>query len=121
MTLETKIRAAASGVARDVKNAVASCKLDGTIAAEEKTIEELTREIGTLAIHTLDSGATMAPEIMERYDAVKAARDAIHTAKSEKRAVKVKAACPVCGAKTTAGMRFCGVCGACVEDPENAE
>ena len=112
MKLDTKIRAAASGVARDVKNAVVNCKLDGTIAAEEKTIEELTREIGMLAIHTLDNGETMNPEIMERYNAVKSARDAIHTAQSEKQSVKAKAVCPECGAKTTAGMQFCGACGA---------
>ena len=113
MKLEATLHTAISGVIRDVKNVVTNCKLHGRIAAEEQTIETLTREIGTLALHHLDQGAAMAPEIMERYQAVKESRSAIKTANCEKHSVKV--VCSQCGAKTTTGMHFCGACGAEME------
>ena len=113
MNLETKLRTAADGVVRNLKNAAAGCKLDGKIAAQEKTMDAMTREIGTLAVHALDHGTTMPPEIMERYEAVQAARDEIRAMKAEKQAGK--SVCPACGAKTDSQMRFCGACGAPME------
>lgn len=110
MKLDREIRAAASGVVRSLKNAAVNCKMDGQIANEEKTIEDLTLEIGTLSLRKLDGGAEMTPEIMERYAAIQAARSNIHTSTESKKTEK--AVCPKCGAKTAKSMRYCGSCGA---------
>lgn len=92
-----------------VKNASANCKVDGKICGKEKEIQDLTAEIGNLTIRSLDEKKDLGPEIMERYEAVCAARAAI--AEAEKDRIVTKITCPKCGAKTTAGMHYCGRCG----------
>ena len=116
MNLETKLRTAADDMVNGLKTTATNCILDGKIAAQEKIIDTMTREIGTLAVHALDQGTVMPPEIMERYEAVQAARDAIREAKTEKQAGK--SVCPECGAKTESGMKFCGACGARMENED---
>ena len=46
---------------------------------------------------------------MERYEAIRTARDAIETAEGAKQFKKI--VCPHCGAKTSAGLTYCGKCG----------
>jgi membrane protease subunit (stomatin/prohibitin family) len=73
----------------------------------------LTTEIGNLALLGLDAGEKMGPEIMERYAAIEASRKKIKTAAAQMPVTK--AVCPECSAKTSAGMRYCGACGAKLE------
>ena len=92
-----------------MKNASVNCKLDGKICGEEKRIRELTAEIGRLTVKSLDEKRSLGPEITERYEAICAAREKIR--KTEQDRIVTKLTCPKCGAKTAAGMRYCGVCG----------
>jgi len=81
-----------------------------------KEIHDLTVEIGRLTVMSLDKKKNLGPEILERYDAICAARVAI--ADAEKQRVNAKIVCPKCGKKTTAGMRYCGFCGAKISEDE---
>ncbi len=99
-----------SNIARSMKNGVDNCKIEGKIAEQQMKIKSLTKEIGNLAVIRLDEGDEMSPEIMERYQAIKDAREAIDNLKQEKKYSKVT--CPNCGEKTSAEMNYCGKCGA---------
>lgn len=92
-----------------MKDASANCKVDGKVCGKEKEIQELTAEIGNLAVKSLDEKRNLGPEILERYDAILAARKAIQEAEKDRVAKKIT--CPKCGAKTRVGMRYCGHCG----------
>lgn len=94
---------------RGMKSASVNCKVDGEVCEKEKEIRELTAEIGNLAVKSLDKKQNLGPEILERYDAICAARAAILEAKKNR--ITSKVICPHCGAKTMAGMRYCGHCG----------
>lgn len=84
-------------------------KLDGKVADAEKTISDMTREIGRLTVVMLDGNREVGPDIKERYMLIVEARKAIAAAEAGK--VHSKVVCPHCGRKTTAGMHYCGWCG----------
>lgn len=109
MSVTGTINAGMSKAARCMKNSIDNCKTDGKIAAQQKKIKALTREIGNLALVRLEAGDEMCPEIMERYFAIKEAKEMIVTLEKEKK--KAVVVCQECGAKTLADMKFCGVCG----------
>lgn len=108
------VNAGMARFAKSMKDGVDNCKVDGKIAEQQKKIKELTREIGNLAVVRLEAGDEMCPEIMERYTAIKEAKETILTLKKEKRRTTV--VCPNCGSKTSAGMKYCGVCGSGLEE-----
>lgn len=83
MNFTGKMSAGMTSFKRSMKNGVDNCKLDGRISEQEKIIKELKKEIGNLAFIRL-----------------------------EEERVVVKSVCPVCGAKTYVGMKYCGECGA---------
>lgn len=99
-------------MARSMKNSVDNCKIDGKIAEKQKMITILKKEIGNLALVRLEAGDEMAPEIMERYEAIKSAKEEISILQSEKK--KLTVTCPECGAKTVIEMNYCGACGSCL-------
>lgn len=101
-------------MARSMKDGVDNCKVDGKIAEQEKTIQLLTKEIGNLALLSLEAGAQMSPEIMERYFVIKEAKERIAEFEQEKK--KKVIVCPKCGAKTAVNMKYCGVCGAALAE-----
>lgn len=110
MSITGKANAGMAKLAKSMKNGMDNCKVDGKIAEEQKNIKELTREIGNLALIRLEAGDEMSPEIMERYAAVKKSRELIaELEKTKKISVIV---CQKCGAKTSADMKYCGKCGA---------
>ena len=113
MNVTGTINAGMSKAARCMKNSVDNCKTDGKIAEQKKIIKTLTREIGNLALVRLEAGDEMCPEIMERFEAVKAAREEITVLESGKK--KITVICQECGAKTSIDMKYCGVCGNCLE------
>ena len=76
-------------------------------------IKAYTREIGNLAVVRLEAGDEMCPEIMERYEAIKFAKEEISSLQNEKKTSTV--ICPECGAKTSSEMKYCGVCGDCLQ------
>ena len=96
---------AANGMRRGAHNV----RQDGKIVDLENRISTLTMEIGNLTLLQLDAGIGANEPIMERYEEIRQAREAIETAEGAKQVSKI--VCPHCGARTTAGMRFCGVCG----------
>lgn len=114
MSFTGRFNAGMSGFAKAMKNGTDNCRLDGRIAEQQKKIKMLTKEIGNLALVRLEAGDEMCPEIMERYVAIKEAREAI--AMLEKDRKVTKAVCPSCGAKTSADMQYCGKCGANMSD-----
>ena len=61
----------------------------------------------------LESGDEMSPEIMERYELIKLARAEIIALEENKK--KSKVVCKACGSKTSIDMKYCGVCGACLD------
>ena len=114
MNITGTINAGMTKMARGMRNGVDNCKTDGKITEQQKKIKILTAEIGNLALVRLEAGDEMSPEIMERYEAIKEAREAIETLQSEKK--KSTVICQECGAKTSVDMKYCGVCGACLSE-----
>ncbi|MGN0350367.1 MAG: zinc-ribbon domain-containing protein [Roseburia sp.] len=110
MKLTGKLNAGMANFTQNMKNAADNCKLDGKIADQQRKIRGLTREIGNLAVVRLEAGDEMSPEIMERYAAIKEARETI--SELEKKKIISSTVCPSCGAKTSISMKFCGRCGA---------
>lgn len=110
MNFTGSVNAGMANFAKSMKNGVDNCKVDGKIAEQQKKIKVLTKEIGNLALVRLEAGDEMSPEIMERYSAIKAAREIILSLENEKKVTTTF--CPKCGAKTSIDMNYCGVCGA---------
>lgn len=110
MSFTGKLNAGMSNFARSMRNGADNCKLDGRIAEQQKKIKMLTREIGNLVLVRLEAGDEMCPEIMERYNAIKHAKEEIETMEKDRKVTRI--VCPGCGAKTSADMQYCGKCGA---------
>lgn len=110
MDITATINAGMKRTVRNMKNSVDNCRTDGKIAEQQRKIKVLTREIGNLALLRLEAGDEMSPEIMERYKAIKTAKEEITSLKSEKKRATI--ICQECGSKTSADMKYCGVCGA---------
>lgn len=108
------VNAGMAKFAKSMKNGVDNCKVDGKIAEQQKKIKVLTREIGNLALVKLEAGDEMCPEIMERYSAIKEAKEMITTLEKEKKRTTI--VCQECGAKTSVDMKYCGVCGSCLKE-----
>ena len=109
MTFTGKVNAKMAKFTQNMKDGADNCKLDGKIAEQEDKINVLTKEIGNLTVIKLEAGEEMSPEIMERYLAIKEAKEMISTMEKEKK--KTVVVCPHCGAKTSVGMNYCGTCG----------
>lgn len=114
MNVTGTINAGMAKAARCMKNGVDNCKTDGKIAEQKKIIKALTREIGNLALVRLEAGDEMCPEIMERYNAIKAAKEEIAVLEGGKK--KSTVICQQCGEKTSVDMKYCGVCGTCLQE-----
>lgn len=110
MSFTGVVNAGMAKVAKKMKCGVDNCKVEGKIAEQQKKIKVLTKEIGNLVLVRLEAGDEMCPEIMERYSAIKEAKELISTLENDKK--RATAICPKCGAKTSIDMKFCGVCGA---------
>ena len=121
MNFTGKLNAGMSNFAQSMRNGADNCKLDGKIAEQQKRIKVLTKEIGNLVLVRLEAGDEMSPEIMERYQAILAAKEEIEMLEKDRKITKV--VCPGCGAKTSADMKYCGKCGSpmCVGFKEAAE
>lgn len=114
MSFTGKLNAGMSNFTKSMKNGADNYKLDGKIAEQQKKIKVLTKEIGNLVLIRLEAGDEMSPEIMERYQAILAAREEIETLEKDRKVTKI--VCPNCGARTSADMKYCGKCGACMEE-----
>lgn len=109
MNFTGKLNAGMTNFAQSMKNGADNCKLDGKIVEQQKKIKELIREIGNLALVRLEAGDEMCPEIMERYIAIKEAKEQITELEKERKVSGT--VCPECGIKTSVGMKYCGNCG----------
>ena len=116
MDVTGTINAGMAKVARCMKNSLDNCKTDGKIVEQQKKIKALTREIGSLALVRLDAGDEMSPEIMERYEAIKVAKEEITVLEGGKK--KSTVICQNCGAKTSVDMKYCGVCGTSLQEAQ---
>lgn len=114
MDVTGRINAGMTKAIKNMKNSVDNCKTDGKIAEQQKKIKALTREIGNLALVRLEAGDEMSPEIMERYEAIKAAKDEITVLESGKK--KTTIICQECGARTSVDMKYCGACGTSLQE-----
>ena len=114
MNVTGTINAGMSKMTRSMRNSVDNCKTDGKIVEQRKKIKALTKEIGNLVLVRLEAGDEMSPEIMERYEAIKEAKEAIAALESEKK--KTTVICKECGAKTSIGMKYCGMCGTSLKE-----
>ena len=114
MDVTGTINAGMAKAAKCMRNSVDNCKTDGKIAEQQRKIKALTREIGNLALVRLEAGDEMSPEIMERYEAIKAAKEEISVLESGKK--KSTVTCQECGAKTSVNMKYCGVCGTSLQE-----
>lgn len=114
MNFTGKLNAEMAGFVQSIKNGADNCKLDGQIAEQQRKIKGLAKEIGNLAVIRLDAGDEMSPEIMERYVAIQEARQKISTLEKDRKILS--AVCPSCGAKTSIDMKYCGKCGAAMEE-----
>lgn len=114
MNFAGTVNAGVSKLAKSMKNSVSNCRTEGKIAEQQKKIKVLTREIGNLTLVRLEAGDEMSTEIMERYAAIKEAKEMISTLKQEKK--KTAIVCQECGKKTSVDMKYCGVCGSCLKE-----
>lgn len=110
MSFTGKANAGMTKFAKSMKDGMDNCKVDGKISEHQKQIKELTKEIGNLALLRLEAGDEMTPEIMERYQAIKKAKEVIAELEKEKKITTI--VCLKCGAKTSVDMKYCGKCGA---------
>lgn len=110
MNITGTINAGITKMTGCMKNGVNNCKVDGKIAEQQKKIKTLAREIGNLALIRLEAGDEMSPEIMERYEAIKVAKEEITVLNNEKK--KTNVICQKCATKTSINMKYCGMCGA---------
>ena len=113
MNFTGTVNAGMAKFTKNMKDGMDNCKLDGKIAEQQKKIKVLTKEIGNLALIRLEAGDEMCPEIMERYAAIREAKEII--AELENGKTKNVVICHECGAKTSVGMKYCGVCGSSLE------
>ena len=109
MNIIGKTYAGTAKAVNGLRSANRNFRQDGKVADAEKTIADMTREIGRLTVVMLDGNHEVGPDIKERYMAIVEARKAIASAEAEK--VRSKVVCPHCGRKTTVGMHYCGWCG----------
>ena len=109
MDVTGTINAGMSKMIRGMKKSVDNCKINGMVVEKQKMIKSLTKEIGNLALIRLEAGDEMSPEIMERYEAIKEAKEEIAVLNSEKK--KTNVICPKCSAKISIDMMYCGMCG----------
>jgi len=114
MNITGTINAGMSKMARGMRNSVDNCKTDGRIAEQQKIIKALTKEIGNLVLIRIEAGDEMSPEIMERYEAIIEAKEKITALEGEKK--KTTTRCEECGAKTSIGMKYCGMCGTSLKE-----
>lgn len=112
MTMTKFVGKCGAGIAsawNSMKRTAGNTKQDGRIADAENEITRLKTEIGNLTVIKLDEGLQLGEDVQERYDAICAARKTIAAAKASKKHIRIT--CPHCGHRTSAKMRFCGVCG----------
>ena len=114
MNFTGTLNAGMAKFAKGMKNGADNYKADGKIAEQQKKIRMLTKEIGNLTVVRLEAGEEMSPEIMERYEAIKAAKEEITVLEGGKK--KSTIICQECGAKTSVDMKYCGVCGTCLQE-----
>lgn len=114
MSFTGKANAGMAKFARSMRDGMDNCKVEGKISEQQKQIKKLTKEIGNLTLLRLEAGDEMSPEIMERYLAIKEAKEVIEELEKEKKITVI--ACPKCGAKTSADMKHCGKCGEKLEE-----
>jgi hypothetical protein len=119
MNITEKLNEGVATLTSTVKSGVDTCVLEGKILDRQNKIKKLTKEIGNLAIFRLDAGEQMGSEIMERYSTISELRKEIEALENTKGAPS--AVCPKCGEKVSAGMSFCGKCGAELNTDDAAE
>ena len=111
------LNAGLESVKKGVQDGADNYKIEGKIIEQKKEIKRLTKEIGTLAILRLEAGDIMSPEIMERFDAIKAAQAEIEALENSRKTVKI--VCENCGSKNSKKMNFCGQCGAALKKDDD--
>ena len=88
-----KCLAGMASAAGSVKTSMSNTKQDGRIVDLERRIAALTSEIGSLTLLRLDAGDSGSDQttrpIMERYEAILEAREAITAAEGEKNIILV--------------------------------
>lgn len=121
MNLMDSLNSGVNSAMKACKSGTENIKIKAAISEQERIIEKMTEEIGNLVIIDLDNGTQLSPAVMERYEAIKAAREIINEIKIDKPEV-IKRVCPSCGKKSTGDMMYCGHCGSKLEiDTESAE
>ena len=111
------LNAGLESVKKGVQDGADNYKIEGKIIEQKKEIKRLTKEIGTLTILRLEAGDVMCPEIMERFDGIKAAQAEIEVLENSRKTAKL--ICPGCGAKNSKRMKFCGQCGTALKQEES--
>ena len=111
------LNAGFESVKKGMQDGADNYKIEGKIIEQKKEIKRLTKEIGTLTILRLEAGDEMCPEIMERFDAIKAAQAEIEVLENSRKTAKL--ICPGCGAKNSKRMKFCGQCGTALKQEES--
>ncbi len=110
------INAGVNSAMKACKNGSDTVKAKAKVSEQERIIEKMTDEIGNLMVIELDNGKELSPAIMERYEAIKAARAIIAELEVEKNdGTKV---CPNCGKKSIGELSYCGICGTKLVLPE---
>ena len=111
------LNAGFESIKKGMRDGADNYKIEGKIIEQKKEIKRLTKEIGTLTILRLEAGDEMCPEIMERFDAIKAAQAEIEVLENSIKTSKL--VCPRCGAKNSNRMNFCGQCGTALKQEES--
>ena len=116
MDIKEKLQKGYDKVEEAVKNTVDNCKLEVKITEKEREIKTLTKEIGEIVVAEIEGGTVLSAAVMEKYEAIRVAKEEIEALEGEKKTNKV--ICPGCGEKVSVEMNFCGKCGAAVKTEE---
>ena len=134
MALLDKLNFAAKVATEKANEAIGSGKLAVKIKKEEYNITEQYQKIGEFYYQQRAEGVALAPEVEEFCLAVDMARAAIAEMEEQMKDLKAPAEpaaegaevtpapvfsdtpCPACGAAVPADARFCGICGAKLDE-----
>ena len=86
-------------------------KIRSKIASEERAIEKLKSDIGTLIYARYEEGEQFEGELGRLLIEIKEHRAAIHTLEDDNASLKGKKICPSCRKEVPADAQFCPACG----------
>lgn len=121
MVFWDKINNIAATASEKASGAIEVGKLNLKLATEEKKIEELTFQIGSTLLLSLDAGQEFEETIMALYEELKTSRAAVASLRAEIANLTGSVICSSCQEKNPVDSKFCRECGRSLQEETPAE